>query len=426
MTYSVYREHIEEEFADYESLTKDRYEFKLPNRDESCYVVWKNDDSYKIKTHYFIGVDRIKSGVKPIYVEPKVNFGDENDNIQEVDYLKMLFACLKHTDVANNIGKTVLIKWDEPTIEIKQKEDVLTPFIIMDFLNVVRSIVKKGLKRSYYRTTETLNGRIKGKLLVKKTMQMHLNKGDVLHNVCSFDEFGVDNKENRLLKKALEFIKSYMSSSPLMKDAHAVSELVRFISPAFDSVYSKIEVEDIKQMKSNTLFKEYDKGIRLAKMILKRFSYNISNTIKHKIPTPPFWIDMPILFEMYVLSMLRDSFQDAVHYHISTYGNEVDFLLKEGKNNWVIDSKYMPQWKYSAMGKDKTANVRQVSGYARLKKVYKILGIEYPAVIKCLIIYPDIVDGVTSLNNVDFKFKDNEVKAYYGIYKLGVKIPIIK
>lgn len=422
MTYSVYREHIEEDFVGYESLTKDRYDFKLPNRDEYCYVVWKNGDSYKINTHYFIGVDRIKSGVKPIYVEPKMNFGDENDNIQEIDYLKMLFTCLKHTDVANNIGKTVLIKWDEPTIEIKQKEDVLTPFIIMDFLNVVRSIVKKGLKRSYYRTSETLNGRIKGKLLVKQTMQMHLKKGDVLHNVCSFDEFGVDNDENRLLKKAIEFIKSYMSSSPLMKETHAVSNIISFVSPAFQSVSSDIEVEDIKQMKSNTLFKEYDKGIRLAKMILKRFSYNISNTVKQKIPTPPFWIDMPILFELYVLSMLRDSFQDAVHYHATTNGNELDFLLKGEKDNWVIDSKYIPKWNWGVVHD----NVRQVSGYARLKKVYKILGVEYPAEIKCLIIYPDIDYGVTSLNDVDFTCKENELKAYHGIYKLGVKIPIIK
>ena len=425
MTYTVYQEHIEKEFVDSASLTNDRYEFKLPNRDECCYVVWKDNESYKIRTHYFIGVDRIKSDVKPIYVEPKRNFGYENDNIREVDYLKMLFTCLKHTEVANNIGKMVMIKWDEPTIEINQIKDVLTPFIIMDFLNVIRAIVKKGLKRSYYKTTKTLNGRIKGKLLVKQTMQIHLSKGNMLHNVCSFDEFGVDNKENRLLKKAIEFVKSYMSSSPLMKDAHAVSDIINFVSPVFESVSSDIEVEDIKQMKSNTLFKEYDKGIRLAKMILRRFSYNISNTVKQKIATPPFWIEMPILFELYVLSMLRDRFKDSVHYHTKTYGNELDFLLKgdnnNNNNNWVIDAKYIPSWKWGVV----TDNVRQVSGYARLKKVYTTLGIEYPAEIKCLIIYPDIEDGVTSFDNVNFADEVNELKAYHGVYKLGVKIPVI-
>ena len=69
--------------------------------------------------------------------------------------------------------------------------------------------------------------------------------------------------------------------------------------------------------------------------------------------------------------------------------------------------------------------MRQVSGYARLKKVYTTLGIKYPAEIKCLIIYPDVDDGVSSLDNVDFTCKDNEVKAYHGVYKLGVKIPVI-
>ena len=421
MIYPIYREHIETEFVNSVLLTKDRYEFKLPNRDESCYVVWKDDDSYKIKTHYFIGVDWLEKGNRGVFVGSKLNFDKEGKNIREVDYLKMLFTCLKYSDVADSIGKTVLIRWDEPTIDINQKDDVLTPFIIMDFLNVVRSIVRKGLKKSYYKTTKTLNGRIKGKLLVKQTMQMHLSKGNMLHNVCSFDEFDIDNKENRLLKKAIEFVKSYMSSSPLMKDAHAVSELVSFVSPAFEFVSSEIEVEDIKQMKSNTLFKEYDKGVRLAKMILKRFSYNISNTVESKIPTPPFWIDMPILFELYVLSMLRDSFHDAVDYHTSTYGNELDFLLKGEKDNWVIDAKYIPSWKWGVV----TDNVRQVSGYARLKKVYTTLGIEYPTEIKCLIIYPDIEDGVSSFENVDFTAKENELTAYHGVYKLGVKIPVI-
>lgn len=419
----VYTEHKIEELKDCSFLSKDKYEYSFPKErgEQLCYSVWKEDEVYKIETGYFIGLDWIERNIKHINIQPKLNFSYNGQNIREVDYLKMLFSCLKYSEVANMIGDLVVVKWDEPTIVIEQKDDVLTPFIIMDFLNVVRSIVKKGLKRSYYRTSKTLNGRIKGKLLVKQTMQLHLKRGSMLHNVCSFDEFGIDNKENRLLKKAIGFVKSYMSSSPLMKDAHAVFELVNFVSPAFESVSSDIEVEDIKQMKSNTLFKEYDKGIRLAKMILKRFSYNISNTAKQEIPTPPFWIDMPILFELYVLSMLRDTFQDAVNYHVSTYGNEVDFLLKGEKDNWVIDSKYIPSWKWGVV----TDNVRQVSGYARLKKVYTTLGIEYPAEIKCLIIYPDVDDGVSSLDNVDFTCKDNEVKAYHGVYKLGVKIPVI-
>lgn len=420
----IYSEHETIELKDSSCLSENNYEYFFPKKREKqlCYSVWKENDIYKISTGYFIGVDWIEKNIKHTYVHPKLNISKNGARSIEVDYLKMLFSTLKHSETANLIGDLIVIKWDDPQIEINQKDDMLTPFIIIDFFNVVKAIVKKGLKRSYYRTTETLNGRIKGKLLVKQTMRMHLKKGDVLHNVCSFDEFGVDNKENRLLKKAIEFIKSYMSSSPLMKEAHAVFEIVSFVSPAFQSVSSDIDVEDIKQMKSNTLFKEYDKGIRLAKMILKRFSYNISNTVKHKIPTPPFWIDMPILFELYVLSLLKDCFHNDIDYHVTTTGNELDFVLNSEKFKMVVDAKYIPKWNRGVVHD----NVRQVSGYARLEKVYNDLNKQYPESIDCLIIYPDIDEGLTSFDIDNFRNDMLDVEGYYGIYKLGVKIPIIE
>jgi len=252
-------------------------------------------------------------------------------------------------------------------------------------------------------------------------MNLHLSKGNVLQNICSYDEFGVDNLENRLLKKALEYVKHYMMSSPLMKGASAVSEMISYIAPAFENVSSKIEVSDIKQLKSNTLFKEYNEGIRLAKMILRRFAYNISSINSTKIPTPPFWIDMPLLFELHVLSLLKDAFQSDVSYHFSTYGNELDFILNSTDVKMVIDAKYIPSWKW----KRDHENIRQVSGYARLKKVSEELGFESDRNIDCLIIYPDIETGFQNIDKEEFKNTLVPLKEYNGIYKLGVSIPLI-
>lgn len=419
----IYKEHKIEELEGFTDLSKERYEYYFPKKrdDQLCFSVWKEGEVYKISTGYFIGIDWIEKDIKHTNVQPKINFDKDGNFIREVDYLKMLFNCLKHSETAALISELIVVKWDDPLIEIEQKQDMLTPFIIIDFLNVVKKIVKKGLKKSYYKTTKTLNGRIKGKMLIKQTMNMHLSKGNMLHNVCSFDEFGVDNKENMLLKKAIEYIKQYMLASPLMKDAHAVSEIISFISPAFEQVSLNIEVNEIKQMKSNTLFKEYDTGIRLAKMILKRFAYNISNTAKQKILTPPFWIDMPMLFELHVLSLLKGCFAGDVDYHLSTYGNELDFVLKSTEYKMVIDAKYIPKWKWSPDHK----NVRQVSGYARLKKVYNYLEKTYPESIDCLIIYPDIEDGKSSIEANSFKNDLIPIEAYHGLYKLGVKIPLI-
>lgn len=417
-------EHKIEDLKEFTRLSEDNYHYYFPKKkeDQLCFSVWKENGTYKISTGYFIGVDWIEKNILHTQVLPKLNFNKEGDSIRDVDYIKMLISSLRHTETAKLISDLVIVKWNDPLIEIEQKQDMLTPFLMIDFLNVVKAIVKKGLKKSYYKTTKTLHSRIKGKMLIKQTINMHLSKGTQLHNVCCYDEFGIDNKENRLLKKAIEFIKKYMLASLLMKEANAVLDMLSFISPAFEPVSSEIEVNEIKQMKSNTLYQEYNKAIRLGKMILKRFGYNLSNTAKNKIHTPPFWIDMPMLFELHVLSLLKDVFKNDVNYHFTTYGNELDFLLKRSGMEMVIDAKYIPRWDE----KTNHDNIRQVSGYARLKKVSDELGFEANENIDCLIIYPDTDKGIKSIYTSDIKSLATSIAAYNGIYKLGVDIPLIE
>jgi 5-methylcytosine-specific restriction enzyme subunit McrC len=85
----------------------------------------------------------------------------------------------------------------------------------------------------------------------------------------------------------------------------------------------------------------------------------------------------------------------------------------------VIDAKY--KLKY-INGKD-NQDIRQVSGYARLKKVYEDLNKKQGEVIDCLIIHPD-QNGLENLLSVDLKEKD--IEHYYDVYKLGVKLPLVK
>ena len=51
-------------------------------------------------------------------------------------------------------------------------------------------------------------------------------------------------------------------------------------------------------------------------------------------------------------------------------------------------------------------NIRQVSGYARLRNVYKELEIEQGNIIDCLIIHPDQDYGLEDLKEVDLKEKE--------------------
>ena len=199
-----------------------------------------------------------------------------------------------------------------------------------------------------------------------------------------------------------------------------MQDLFNYINPAFAKVDPEIDLKLVKQPKYNPFYKEYSHATRLAKLILRRFGYNISNTGDKEVKTPPFWIDMSKLFELYVLGLLKDRFQKQVKYQFSTYGNELDFLLNSHDYKMVIDAKYIPRWKDNPNHE----NVRQVSGYARLDRVYESLGKTYPDSIDCLIIYPE-KNQRKDMRNVDLNHPENKVPRYSGVYQIGVELPMI-
>lgn len=370
----------------------------------------------KISTNYYVGTDWLNKGVA-VFVEPKLNEG-----AKQTDYLKMFFAALKHSEIAKHTYELFEIKWDVTQIEITQQQDLLTPFLVVQFLQVVQEIVRKGLKKSYYRVEQNLYSKVKGKILVGQTIKHNHLKNKPLNTFCTFDEFGVNGLENRLLKKALVFVRRYLPTLKIPHSEKYTTEVLNYIMPAFEFVSEEVTLNDIKHGKTNVFYKEYQEGIRLAKLILKRFGYNITNTHQEgMIKTPPFWIDMSKLFELYVLGLLKDRFKNnEVTYLFKTNYQELDFLIKSEDHKMVVDAKYKTIYQKHYEKED----VRQISGYARMKSVYRKLEKKENEIIDCLIIYPDQANG-----NEDFKstdFSENVISEFVQFYKVSIKLPTIK
>lgn len=381
----------------------------------SCFEIRKDNNSgYSINTGYFIGVDWLDEGQSYLCVEPKLN----NDTGDKVDYIKMLFEALEHPEANNDSSGLFAIDWDRPQIDVEQSHDMLTPLLAVQYLLALKSIVRKGLKKSYYRVERNLHSRVKGKVMVGTTIKKNLLQNKKLHTYCQFEEFGVDNEENRLLNKALVFVKRYLSDFPTVGGGSFLVDTLNFITPAFHGVGEEVSLHDMRHGKKNAFYKEYVLGTKLARLILKRFGYNLNNIGSQRVAVPPFWIDMATLFELYVLGLLRKQFGSAVHYHVSHRGNELDYLINDANCRMVVDAKYIPSWDYRV----KHENVRQVSGYARLSRVYDRLGIEKGRNIDCLIIYPVKNKGWGIDKDDITRFK---VDGYEGIYKLGVSVPWI-
>ncbi|MES2545644.1 MAG: hypothetical protein V4548_12215 [Bacteroidota bacterium] len=399
------------------------YDFSKPRGAIPCYSIVVKNEQYHLNTSYCIGVDWLDEK-SAIYIAPKLNSKNakEGINLVEVDYIKMLFSSLKYLDSTKEINDLFEIKWNKPEIEIKQTQDLLTPLLVIQYLSLVKTIVRKGLKKSYYKVEHNLNSRVKGKVLVGKTIKQNILKNKQLYTYCNYDEFGVNGLENRLLKKALVFIKRYLPNFDKFNHNDFTIDLFNYITPAFENISEEVELNDIKHSKTNAFYKEYAEATRLAKLLLNRFGYNISNTEKSTIVTPPFWIDMSKLFELYVLGLLKEKFpkHDEVKFQFICKGHELDYLLNSGNYKMVIDAKYKPQYKYSGINRD---DFRQISGYARLKKVYKVLDKNHNENIDCLIIYPDLDKIENDFSNLTST--DKSIKKYAGFYKIGVRLPLI-
>ena len=80
---------------------------------------------YRFETSYFVGVDWIVENELPIYVKPKLD-----DDTSEVNYVKMLFDVLKEPENYHHLNQLCEINFDKPTIEIEQKQDLLTPLLL--------------------------------------------------------------------------------------------------------------------------------------------------------------------------------------------------------------------------------------------------------------------------------------------------------
>ena len=372
---------------------------------------------------YFVGLDWIARGELAVQVLPKMNDGFE------VDYLRMLHEALSDTENFDHLQDLITIRLDQPLILIDQQHDWLSLFLITVFIHLLQKIVRKGLKRSFYLVEENLHNKVKGRISVGRTVRQQLMKGHVTDNVCQYQVYDVDTPENRVLKKALRFCMKQLESYKKAFDTRVVLDRARYCLPYFERVSDDVSIKAIQSCKCNPVYKDYTQAVDYAQLLLKRFGYNISSLGSAQVATPPFWIDMSKLFELYVFQRLREVFtgRNEVRYHLKANYQELDYLLqpRSWAEPYVIDAKYKPRYRGGSISKE---DAREVAGYARLSKIYQLLGLneETALPIKCLIIYPDQHQdehfGFSAVCEPAFE----RFPEYVRIYKLGIKLPVIR
>lgn len=333
----------------------------------------------ELEASYYVGASWIIKNELPLIVLPK---------FQNLDFTEMLITALSVSseNERDYFSMCYGIEFEEPLIETEEKIDQLTPILLIHFISILEKVVQKGLKRDYKAIEENLKGKIKGHVVLSEQLKRNIISKRQDRNYCRFQTYTSDIPENRLLKKALRF--SQLMLNNMMQYSRHTSKIqnrINKLNNAFEEVSDNIELSQVKRVTSNKLFRHYPEAIRVAKDILRRFDYSISNISSDIHKTPPFWVDMSRLFELYVYSKLSEAYPGKILFQVQGTENVVDYIHID--EQLVIDAKYKPIYESGYKRED----IREISCYSRDIKILKNFGEEYVhshLETNCLIIFP--------------------------------------
>ena len=364
---------------------------------------------------YYVGAAWLKENSRPLVVHPKI------DNI---DFLSIFSKALLDNVSPAYFQKAYSIKLDTPFIEDGVLNAVLTPLMVAHFLSIMRILLASGLKRNYIIREENLKSKVRGHFLPLRNLQKNILKGHAEKTLCRFQEYSYDYPENRLLKRGLLAAESLLSG--LRVPNNSLLQLVRKYLLAFTDISPDITPQAVRSIRRDKLHGEYPEAIGLAKRILARTGFAISDTSSIMYRVPEFAIDMSRIFEFHVLSVLRRHFvgQSILFQEYAGIMGRADYIIPSAR--LIVDAKYKPY--YTDKSSDiLRADIRELSGYSRSQRIRNILKVEDNSEITCLIIYPEgsYSEEEYSLPLLPILSQANPMPGINSFFTLGIPIPVM-
>lgn len=431
----------------------------IDNIDEVKEKIIKNEEklkNYDIKVNnnsleigYYVGLCTIDDII--IKINPKFN----NNNIK-INIMKMMQECLNDKIVSLHLSECYKIYYNEPHVKIDNNIfSDLYLFVIQRYIAVLKDTIKHGLYKSFYKEENILKGKIKGKLLINKTNNIHLKENVKLKNKCIYETHDINNIENQILKYALKKAEIYS----LERKYNDLYRNICMLKEKFNNVENRIIKEiDFKKINKKIINKGYKESLNIAYEVIKILDKNIYVEGKEE-KIYPFYINLPELFERYCEVKLRKYIPSLKagytkgdkESQIKTGALRPDFAIPKNINEkidaYILDSKYSIKYNHIFeqinKGKkeinEKTGDIKdhlqQLSLYSRTKEFQKQLTVENSSDIKLCIIFPilkeenqEIAEEITIQ---DAKLLYNSYRIYPStkyeeIYYMPLEIPYNK
>lgn len=383
-------------------------------------LAFSRDEDGNWWSSYIIGIAEING--QAIKVLPKV---------KSLDFMSLFSFALMYQPSSEYFSSCYGIDWSKEVIANTELYNVLTPLLVIQYLNILDKLVGKGLKRDYITIEENLHSKIRGKLRPIANWRKNVLKKKEDYFYCQYQVFSANIPVNRLLKKALDIslllLGNVRSRSNNLKGLAFFSSKLKLID-AFKNIDSDVRLESVKNYKLDKLNTYYSEAIRLAKCIIRHQDNSLKDGSGEK-KVPLFWIDMARLYEVYVLGILQNHYPNQIHFQVKgSYGTQCDYLhVGEGI---ILDAKYKV-WYSSEEGRREhtdskkpssmIADVREISAYARDEVFLRMMKKDVSSPI-CVIVHPD--KETTKLESeLSVSVMNNRIEGYRDFYRLGIALP---
>lgn len=398
-----------------------------------------------LEASFYIGADWLVTNEVSAIVLPK---------IKNIDYIEM-FLCALSVDSnkeSNYFSHCYHIDFEEPVISVPKELNQLAPLLLIHYITLLKKLIRVGLKKDYIIVEENLKSKVKGHILIGEHLRRNVIPCRNDRFFCRYQQYTTNIPVNRLLKKALIFANQMLMSLSLSHHYANLQNQINHLLTYFEDVSCDVSISEIKQCSGNKLYKHYNNAVMVAKNILRRYDYSLSNISSENNSVPPFWIDMSRLFEMYVYSKLNETYPGQIKFQVPGYRKTaVDYIFipKVGERPLIIDAKYKPRYEYTNRGI--LPDIEEICRYGRDLRILKTFGLNLEKgneEIGCIIIYPskifeDISDynesSNTDVNELEELKKDTYLSKRESLWenaqklsffrnfgKLNIDIPMIK
>lgn len=385
-------------------------------------IEWKrpmDNCPYGYYASFVIGAEWTKNRKYAVVVTPK-------KGMENIDFVSMFYYCFSSGLDKKTLSKIYSIEISQPPILVNSMNVPMGLLTIVHFLSVTSRI--RCLKKGYIAKEENLR-KIRGRVEIIKNDRVNLSNQRYHHIYCEYNDYTVDIPENRIIKKAILFSQKYIKKAHLSsKNDHLVNTLLTKCKTMFADVSPIVNTNQIMETRYHKLFKEYGESIRLAKLILRQYDYNIHKVGIDNKSVIPFTIDMSLLYEHYVYGLLYEAYKGRVKYQFKGDTGYPDFLYCSTDYKAILDTKYIPRFKEGGID---NYIIRQLSGYGRDKQILSELGyddFDKTTLVPCIVLYPtDEIKEPNPFKSVELKAIEKEpVEGILEFYKIAIPIPVIK